>query len=111
LSAANSARNRRDERPFNFWTRPDSAAAGGTSASTSDTIGHHLDLDHLTTSLGYHLSDDLLQSSLDRPGQYATAVLRAPDDVVLRRVHRLVGRPVRHRQIFSPICDTFRAAR
>jgi hypothetical protein len=41
-------------------------------------------------NLGGHVADDHLQLLVDAADKHLAAILRAPDQVVLRRVHRLV---------------------
>jgi hypothetical protein len=53
-------------------------------------VGHHLDLDDLHADLSDYLGDDRLQPRVDATDQHPTAVLRAPDQVVFGRIHRLL---------------------
>jgi hypothetical protein len=56
-------------------------------------VGDHLQADHRAVVLRDHLPHDRRQAARDRADKHPTAVTRALDDVVLRRVHRRVRRP------------------
>ncbi len=70
---------------------------GGNLYQQMHVVGHDLHLDDPCTQLFDDLGNDLAEPGLHPPHQYAPTVLGAPDDVVLGRVHGLVGRAVAHR--------------
>ena len=55
-----------------------------------DMIGHHFQFDHFDLSRVCCLADERFQPSIYRLDEYGTPVLRAPNDVVLARIHHVV---------------------